>query len=104
MVYKWWGQNTTVIIDSRDGHGLFLLGFPKQVPPAVPITSEEGIAIEHKLLLLSILWELTLLLLLLPNALVTLKICLELITASQGSAARSSLQVLAAVESPMARH
>ena len=65
---------------------------PEQAPPEVPITSEEGIALKHKLLLLSLPWELLLLLLLpLPNALVTLKICLELMTTSQGTATRSSL-------------
>ena len=59
MVYRWWGQTTTVITDSRDGHGLLPIGVPEQAPLVVPITSEEGIAIEHKLLLLSLPWELT---------------------------------------------
>ena len=59
MVYRWRGQNSTVITDSRDGHGLLPPGVPEQAPPAVPITSEEGIAIKHKLLLLSVPWELT---------------------------------------------
>ena len=53
------GQTTAVITDSRDGHGLLPVGVPEQAPPAVPITSEEGIAIKHKLLLLSLPWELT---------------------------------------------
>ena len=58
MVYRWWGQTTVVITDSRDGHGLLPIEVPEQAPPAVPITSEEGIAIKHKLLLLSLPWEL----------------------------------------------
>ena len=57
MVYRWWGKTTTAIIDSRDGHGSLPIGVPEQAPPAVPITSEEGIAIKHKLLLLSLPWE-----------------------------------------------
>ena len=59
MVYSWWEQTTTVITDSRDGHGLHPIGVPKQAPPAVPITLDEGVAIKHKLLLLSLPWELT---------------------------------------------
>ena len=58
MVYRWQGQTTEVIPDFRDGHGLLPIGVPEQVPPAVPITSEEGIAIKHKLLFLSLPWEL----------------------------------------------
>ena len=58
MVYRWQGQTTAVITDSRDGHGLLPIGIPEQAPPVVPITSEEGIAIKHKLLLLSLPWEL----------------------------------------------
>ena len=91
MVYRWQGQNTTVITDSRDGHDLLPLGVPEQTPPAVPITSEEGTAIKHKVLLLSLPWKLITLLLLLPNALITLNIRLELITTSQNPATRSSL-------------
>ena len=53
------GQTSTVITDSRDGHGLLPIGVHEQAPPVVPITSEEGIAIKHKLLLLSLPWELT---------------------------------------------
>ena len=34
-------------------------GVPEQAPPVVPISSEEGTAIKHKLLLLSLPWELT---------------------------------------------
>ena len=52
------GQTTAVITDSGDGHGPFPIGVPEQAPPVVPITSEEGIAIKHKLLLLSLPWEL----------------------------------------------
>ena len=58
MVYRWQGQTTTVITDSRDGHGLLPIGVPEQAPPVVPITTEEGIAIKHKPLLLSLPWEL----------------------------------------------
>ena len=58
MVYRWQGQTTAVITDSRNGHGPLPLGVPEQAPPAVPITSEEGAAIKHKLLLLSVPWEL----------------------------------------------
>ena len=47
-----------VITDSRDGHGPLSLGVPEQAPPVVPITSEEGIAIGYKLLLLSLPLEL----------------------------------------------
>ena len=47
MVYRWQGQTTAIITDSRGGHGPHSLGVPEQVPPAVPITSEEGIANEH---------------------------------------------------------
>ena len=53
------GQTTAVITDSRDGHGLLPVGVPEQAPPAVPITSEELIAIKDKLLLLLLPWELT---------------------------------------------
>ena len=28
LVYRWWGQTTTVITDSRGGHGLLPLGGP----------------------------------------------------------------------------
>ena len=59
MVYRWRGQASTVIIDSRDDHVLLPIEVPKQAPPAVPVTTEEGTAIEHKLLLLSLAWELT---------------------------------------------
>ena len=59
MVYRWQGQTTTVIIDSRDGHDLLPIGVPEQAPPVVPITSEAGIATKHKMLLLLLPWELT---------------------------------------------
>ena len=53
------GQTTAVITNSRDAHGLLPIEVPEEASPAVPITSEEGIAIKHKLLLLSLPWELT---------------------------------------------
>ena len=58
MVYSWQGQNTAVITDSRDGHGLLPIEVPERATPAVPITSEEGIAIKPKLWFLSLPWEL----------------------------------------------
>ena len=48
----------SLMLEMGDGHSLFPLGVPEQVSPAVPITSEEGIVIKHKLLLLSPPWEL----------------------------------------------
>ena len=71
VVYRWQGKTTTVTTDSRGGHGLLPLAVPQQAPLVAPITSEEGTAIEYYLLLLSLPWELTLLLTL-PNALGTL--------------------------------
>ena len=59
MVYRWQGQTTTFITDSRDGRGLLPIGVPEQEPPVAPIPSEERIAIKHKLLFLSLPWELT---------------------------------------------
>ena len=59
MVSQWRGQTTTVITDCRDVHGLLPIGVLEQAPPAVPVASQEGIAIKHKLLLLSLTWELT---------------------------------------------
>ena len=53
------GQTTTVITDSRGSHVLLPIGVPEQAPSVVLITSEEGIAIEDKLLLLSHPWEFT---------------------------------------------
>ena len=70
VAYRWERQ-TTLIADSRGGHGMPPLGVPEQAPLVAPITSEEGTAIEYYLLLLSLPWELTLLLTL-PNALGTL--------------------------------
>ena len=62
MAYRWWGQTTAVISDSRGGRGPSPGGISKQAPLETPITSEEGIAgiaIKHYLLLLSLPWELT---------------------------------------------
>ena len=53
------GQTTTVITDSRGRQGLLPLGAPEQAPLAAPIPSEEGTAIKHYLLGLSLPWELT---------------------------------------------
>ena len=47
MVYRWQGQTIAVIFDSRGGHGPVPPGVPEESPPAIPITSEEGTAIEH---------------------------------------------------------
>ena len=78
-----------VITEAGDNHGPLPLGVPEQAPPAVPITSEGDIAIKHKVLFLSPLWELTQHAT--ENSLVTLQILLELITTSQGLANRSNL-------------
>ena len=63
MVYRWQGQTTTVISDTRSGHGPPPLGVREQAPLVAPIisegTTEEGTATEHHLLLLSLPWELT---------------------------------------------
>ena len=59
MVYRWQGQTAAVITNSRGGRELLPLEVPEQAPLVAPITSEEGIAIEHYLLLLSLPWELT---------------------------------------------
>ena len=40
MVYRWWGETTVVITDSRGGHGPPPLGSPEQEPLAAPNTSE----------------------------------------------------------------
>ena len=50
---------TAVITNSRGGCELQPHEVPEQEPLAAPVTSEEGIAIEHYLLLLSLPWELT---------------------------------------------
>ena len=55
----WQGQTTTVITDSRGEHGPLPLGIHEQALPVAPITSEEGIPIEHYLLLLLLPCELT---------------------------------------------
>ena len=61
MVYRWQGQTTTVISDSRGGHGLLPLGVHEQAPLEAPVTSEgttdEGIMTEHHLLLVLHPWE-----------------------------------------------
>ena len=67
------GDKPLQLSDSRGGLGLLPLGVPEQAAPVVPITAEEGTAIEHKMLLPSIPLEIMHLLLLLPNALVTLQ-------------------------------
>ena len=55
MVYRWPGQSTIVISDSRGGHGLPPIGVYEQAPPVVSVTSEisteEGSATEHYSLL-----------------------------------------------------
>lgn len=57
------GANHQVISDSKDGLGLPPLGVCEQAPLAAPVTSEgtkeEGIVTKHRLLLLSLSWELT---------------------------------------------
>ena len=61
VVYSWWGQTTTVITDSRGGHGPPPLEVHQQAPLTALITSEgtteEGIATECHQLLLSLLWK-----------------------------------------------
>ena len=63
MVYRWWGQTTTVTSDFRGVHGMPPLGVHERVPLEGPFTSEgtteEGTVTEHYLLLLSLPWELT---------------------------------------------
>jgi len=54
MVYRWKGKTTTAITDSKDGHAPLPLGVHGKAPPSLPFTSEEGIAMEHKPLLLSL--------------------------------------------------
>ena len=108
MVYRWWGQTTRVITDSRAGHGLLPIGVSEQAPPAVPITTEEGTAIKHKLLLLSLPWELT------YSAVATAKCSgyLEDLPRAYDHLTRPAtrvayatfLQILAAIESPTTRH
>ena len=72
MVFMYQGQTTAVITDSRDSHGLLPLGVTEQQPFEVPISSEEGTAIQYYLLLLSLPGNSRTLMLLLPNALVAL--------------------------------
>ena len=52
MVYRWQEQSTTVITDSRGGHGPLPLEVPEQAPLDTPITSEDGMMIENYLVLL----------------------------------------------------
>ena len=63
MVCRWQGQTTAVITDSRGGHGPLQLGIPEKEPRAAPATSEgtteEDIAMEHHLLLISLPWKYT---------------------------------------------
>ena len=56
MDYRWQGQATTIVTDSRDGHGPLQLQFLEQAPALLPITSDESLRIE---LLLSRPWDLT---------------------------------------------
>ena len=57
MVYMWWGQNIGVISDPRGRHGPPPIGVREQAPPVATVTSEvsteEGTATEHHLVLLS---------------------------------------------------
>ena len=63
IVYRQQGQTTAVISDSRGGRGLPPLGVHEQSPPVAPVTLEvstkEGTATEHHLLLLSLPWAST---------------------------------------------
>ena len=47
------GANHDIYDSLQGGRGLLPLGAPKQAPLAAPVTSEEGTAIAHYLLLLS---------------------------------------------------
>ena len=62
-MYRWQGQTNTVILDTRGVHVLPPLGVCEQAPPTDPVTSEvsteEGIAIEHYAVLLSLPFEAT---------------------------------------------
>ena len=73
MVCRWRGQSTAVISDSRGGSGLPPLRVHEQALPVAPVTSEgtteESIVTKHRLLLVSLRWEHTHLLLPLPNSL-----------------------------------
>ena len=55
MVYRWWGQTTTVISESRGRHGPPPLRVPEQAQLAALITSEgtteEDIVTKHQLFL-----------------------------------------------------
>ena len=41
-IYRWWGQTTVLITDSRGGRGPLPLGVPEQAPLEAPVTSEES--------------------------------------------------------------
>ena len=96
MIYRWQGQAPELISDTRDGHGPPPLDVCEQAPPLAPINSvvskEEGTSTEHCLLLLSLTWEYTLLLIL-ANVLGIAYTCLITVT-SQEPATRSNLQHL----------
>ena len=72
MVCRWQGQNTIVVTDSRGGLGLLPLRVPEHGLFVIPITTEEGIVIEHYLLLFSNPGNSHTLLLPMPNAQSTL--------------------------------
>ena len=61
MAFRWRGQATAVISDSRGGNGPLPLEVPEQESLAVTITSEgkteEDIESEHHLLLFLLCWE-----------------------------------------------
>ena len=102
------GQTTIVNTDYRDGHGPLPIGVPKQAPQIAPSTSEDGTAIEHYLLLISLPWKLTQPATAIAKCSGHLINLPRLIITSQGSATRVAsgtfLQVLAAIKSPATRH
>ena len=63
MIYRWQGQTTAVISDTRCGHCLPPLGVCEQAQLAVSGTSEvgkeDGPATQHQPLLLKLPWEST---------------------------------------------
>ena len=63
MVYRWWGQTTAVITDSRGGCDLLPLRVPEGAPLVASVssegTTEEDIVTEYHLLMHSLPWELT---------------------------------------------
>ena len=96
MAYRWQGQTTAVTTDPRDGHVLLPKGVPEQVPPAVAITSKRALQSNKSCFCSHSPGNSHTLLFLLPNALITLKISLELTITSQGPATRGSLCHLSA--------